>query len=675
MEKSETYMEFTREIYWNVGHSAGVLVQMYLLTLIAMAALGYGFWQRIKVYRKGQKVDRTDQIKERVVDALGNIFTQNKLLKVTGPGLAHALFFWGFFLLFIGTSLIVLQADFTDLFFGVKFLTGTFYKLFSVVLDIAGLVAIIMLAGLLVRRYIVRPAGLDNKSDDMIMHGLLFAILITGFVIEGARMAATELGTPLAAWSPVGLVFAKSMAGMSDETLRSFHKTTWWFHLVLVIGFIISIPFTKFRHIFTTSANYLFADRGPKGNMVTLDLEDEEAESFGTAELSDLAWKDIFDTDACTQCKRCQDRCPAHATDKPLSPMKVVNQIGEVAFAKANPASDANLVETVSKDALWSCTTCRACQEICPASIEHVNKILDMRRNMVLMEGEFPGEEVMTAVDQVEVNGNPLGLGYATRGDWAADLGVKTLAEDPDVDVLYFVGCYASFDKRNQAVAKAFIKLCTAAGVKVGILGKEEKCCGEPVRKMGNEYLYQTVAAENIELIKGYGIKQIVTTCPHCFNTLSKDYRDLDFDVPVEHYTVFLEKLLSQGSLKLTNDQVETEPESCTYHDSCYLGRYNDIYQAPRTLLSAVGIKIKEMDKSRAESFCCGAGGGRIMAEENLGSRISEKRVKMAAETDASTLVSNCPFCLTMFEDGVKGAELEDQLAPKDIAEILVERL
>jgi len=660
-------MEFTREIYWNVGNSAGVLIPMYLLTLIAFVALGYGFWQRVKVYRQGQALNRTDLLAQRIMGAVRDILLQSKLLRVAGPGVAHALFFWGFLLLFIGTCLIVVQADFTDPLFDIKFLTGTFYKLFSITLDIAGLVAIIMLGGLFIRRYIIRPEGLDNKKDDLIMHGLLFAILITGFVIEGARMAVTELGTPLAAWSPVGLVFAKVMAAVEPEALRSLHKATWWLHLLLVIGFIISIPFTKFRHLFTTSANYLFADRGPTGNMVTLDLEDEAAESFGAAKLADLSWKDIFDADACTLCKRCQDRCPAHATDKPLSPMKVMNQIGEVAF----DTPDANLVETVSKDALWSCTTCRACQDICPASIEHVNKILDMRRNLVLMEGEFPGEEVMTAVDQVEVNGNPLGLGYATRADWAAELGVKPLAEDPDVDVLYFVGCYASFDKRNQAIAKAFIKLCTAAGVKVGILGKEEKCCGEPVRKMGNEYLYQSVAAENIEMIKQYRVKQIVTTCPHCFNTLAKDYRDLDFDIPVEHYTVFLEKLHDQGRLKLGHGEALT----CTYHDSCYLGRYNDIYAAPRALLTAAGIKISEMAKSQVESFCCGAGGGRIMAEEKLGSRISEARVKMAAETKASTLVSNCPFCLTMFEDGAKGAELDGQLAPKDIAEILVERL
>jgi Fe-S oxidoreductase len=527
-------------------------------------------------------------------------------------------------------------------------------------------VAIVMLAGLFVRRYLVKPEGLETKWDDAIMHGLLFTILITGFLIEGARMAATELGTPLAAWSPVGLMVAKEMSGMSEASLRSYHVVLWWGHMVLVVAFLVAIPLTKFRHIFTTSLNYLFEDLGPTGKLVSLDLEDEEAESFGAAAITDLTWKDIFDADACTLCKRCQDRCPAHNTDKPLSPMKIVNDLGEVAFN--NP--EANLIEACDKDALWSCTTCRACQEICPASIEHVGKIVDMRRNMVLMEGEFPGEEVMTAMEQTEVNGNPLGLGYASRGDWAEDIGIKPLSEDSDVDILYFVGCYASFDKRNIEIARSFIKLCQAAGVKVGILGKEEKCCGEPVRKMGNEYLYQTLANENIELIKSYEIKKVVTSCPHCFNTLNKDYRDLGFDVEVEHYTVFLEQLLNKGKLK-----VESEHFDCTYHDSCYLGRYNDTYDAPRTLVKAAGGKLAEMDKSKAESFCCGAGGGRILAEEKLGERISIKRVNMAVESDAPTLLSNCPFCLTMFEDGIKGANVEDKLNAKDIAEVLVERL
>ncbi len=659
-------MELTREIYWNVGHGATTLVPMYLFFLVAAALLVKGFLDRVAIYKQGLPLDRTDDLGNRISNMLKDVLLQTKVSRVKWAGLAHALFFWSFFLLVIGTTLIVIQADFTDLLFDIKFLKGGFYLLFSITLDLAGLVAIVMLLGLFVRRYLVKPEGLETKTDDAIMHGLMLAIFVTGFIIEGSRMAVTEMGTSLAAWSPVGNIFAMLLSGLEEDSLRALHKGSWWFHLVLVMGFIAIIPRTKFRHILTTSSNYLFTDLGPTGKLTNIDLEDEEAENFGASQIQQMSWKDIFDADACTLCKRCQDRCPAYATQKPLSPMKVVNQLGEVAFD--NP--EANLLDTIGKDALWACTTCRACQNICPASIEHVNKIVEMRRNMVLMEGEFPGEEVMAAMEQTEVNGNPLGIGYASRGDWAEELEVQTLAENKDADVLYFVGCYGSFDKRNIAVAKSFVQLCKAAGIQVGILGKEEKCCGEPMRKMGNEYLYQTLAMENIEIIKSYDVKTIITTCPHCFNTLDKDYRDLGLDVEVQSYTVYLENLISSGKLKINAEEL-----ICTYHDSCYLGRHNDIYDAPRTLIEAAGGKIIEMEKNRDQAFCCSAGGGRIMAEENIGERINITRVKMAEETGAATLLSNCPFCLTMFEDGVKGAELDDKLAPKDIAEVLAERL
>jgi len=661
-------MEATRELYWNIGHGASVLIPMYLFTFAALGFLVRNGVERLKIYRQGKPLNRTDRRTERITLLLKNVLLQRRVLLVKGPGATHGLFFWGFAILFLGTCLVATQADFTDLLFGFRFLNGDFYKFFSLTLDLAGLVAIVMLLGLLIRRYAVRPKGLETSRDDAIMHGLLFAILITGYLIEGARMVVTELpnNMELAVWSPVGLVVAKALLGMGEGALRHLHQGLWWLHFFLVIGFICVIPFTKFRHIFTTSANYFFTDLGPKGALVTIDMENEAAESFGAAHLKDLTWKDIFDTDACTKCKRCQDRCPAHNTEKPLSPMKVINQLGEVATA----TPDANLIETVGKDAVWSCTTCRACQEICPASIEHVGKIVEMRRNLVLMEGEFPGDEVMTAMENTEVNGNPLGLAFASRGDWAEGLPVARLADSADVDILYFVGCYASFDKRNIKVATSFVKLCAAAGVRVGILGKEEKCCGEPMRKLGNEYLYQSLATENIETIKGYGVKKIVTACPHCFNTLSKDYRDLGFDIEVEHYTVYLNRLIEEGKLKLKSDSFD-----CTYHDSCYLGRHNDFYQEPRALVAAAGGAIREMEKSRAESFCCGAGGGRIIAEEKIGTRISGTRAKMAAATGSGTLVSNCPFCLTMFEDGIKGAELEGVLIPRDISEILVERL
>jgi len=661
-------MELTREIYWNVGHS--VLIPMYLLVAAAFGVLAWGIRKRLAIYRQGQPLERTDNRGERLKGVLRDVLLQARVLRVKGAGTAHGLFLFGFILLTIGTTLVFLQADILHPLFGVTFLKGGFYLLFSIVLDIAGLAAILMLVGLAVRRYLVRPKDLPNVADNGLMLGLLLAILITGFLLAGARMAATELGTPLANWSPVGLLCAQGFASMGEAAQRSAHTFLWWFHFALVLGFFCAIPFTRFRHLLLTPANVFFRDMGPKGMIPTLDLEDEEAESFGVATVSDLSWKDLFDGDACTYCKRCQDRCPAWNTEKPLSPMKLVNQLNEVSLNDVGKEEKSNLVETVTNDVLWSCTTCRACQEICPATIEHVNKIIGMRRNLVLMEGEFPGEEVQKAVEQTEVNGNPLGMAPAARADWAEGLEIADFSKGEEAEILYFVGCYASFDKRNQRIAQSFIKLLSAAGIRVGILGKEEKCCGEPVRKLGNEYLYQMLAMENIEQIQATGAKRVVTACPHCFNTLAKDYTDLGLELPVEHANVFLAELLKQGQLKLKQESLD-----CTYHDSCYLGRYNDLYQAPRELLAAAGARLTEMEKSKAESFCCGAGGGRILAEEKLGSRINQTRAKMAAATDTGTLVSSCPFCMTMFEDGIKGAELEEILKPRDLLEILAERV
>jgi Fe-S oxidoreductase/nitrate reductase gamma subunit len=659
-------MDATREIYWNVGH--GVVFPMYLLVMAAFGVLVWGFWQRLPIWRQGQPLNRFDRYDERVKRMVSELFGQLKVARVKDGGVPHALFFWGFMTLFVGTLLVMFQADFFTPIMQVNLLSGDFYRAFSLVLDLAGLLALFMLAALFFRRFVLKPEGLEIVDDDYRIHIILFTILVTGFLIEGARMAATELrqNPELARFSPGGLLAAQLFDAYTDDSIRSVHQLLWWFHFVLVLGFFCLIPYSKLRHIVTTSANAFFAPFEPKGSIATINLEDESIEQFGAARITDLTWKDLFDADACTSCKRCQDRCPAHTTDKPLSPMKVVKQVGEL--AEGNPSG--SLVEIVTPEALWSCTTCRACQDICPANIEHVNKILEMRRTLTLMEGAFPGDEVRTATGNIEVNGNPFGLAYAGRGEWATGLPVSIMEEDSDVDILYFVGCYASFDARNRAVARNFLAICAAAGIKVGILGKEEKCCGEPVRKLGNEYLYQMTAQENIELMRGYEVKRIVTTCPHCCNTIGRDYKELGLDIPVEHYTTFIHRLLDQGRLALN-----PEPFRFTYHDSCYIGRYLDIFDQPRAVLQQAGGMLIEMAKSGYDSFCCGAGGGRIMAEEKLGAKISEARVQMATETGAPLLVSNCPFCLTMFEDGIKTGGTEGRLQVRDLAEVVAGRL
>lgn len=658
-------MEATRQIYWNVGH--GVVWPMYVLAFAAMGICAWGFWRRIPVYRLGRPENRTDHLGQRLSNLIRGALGQAKVLR-TWPGFVHALFLWGFLVLFAGTLLVMAQADFTQPLFGVVFLKGAFYQGYSLALDLAGLVAIFMLAGLLLRRTSARPKGLPSSGEDIGVALLLLAILLTGFQAEGLRMAATELRQQpeLARWSPVGFIFAKACAGFREGQIVVLHRLTWWLHFLLSMGFIALIPFTKLRHLFTTSANRFFADLGPRGLQETLDFEAEGAEQFGASRVEHLRWKDLFDADACTSCARCQDRCPAALTEKPLSPMKVVQQVGEVAFTRPGES----LIETVGIGALWSCTSCYACMEACPADIEQVPKILEMRRHLSLMEGEFAGDEVRTAFENTEVNGNPFGLAPATRADWAAELGLPSLDSGEAFEVLFFVGCYGSFDKRNRKVARDFIALCQAAGVRVGILGKGEKCCGEPMRKLGNEYLYQNLAQANVELIRASGATRIVTTCPHCFSTLSRDYRDFGLELPVEHHSSFLNRLVAEGRLKLKAESAEF-----TYHDSCTLARSLDIVEAPRELLMAAGGRIREMEACGKDTFCCGAGGGRILAEEKLGTRINEKRLAMAAETGAPELVSNCPFCLTMFEDGLKTGGLEGKLQVRDLAEVLAERL
>ncbi len=658
-------MEATREIYWNIGTEA--LTTLYLLTALAIAVFIWGMAAQVKTLKLGRPLKRDDQFWKRLAYALSQSLAQSRVRSKRTVGGLHSLFLWGFVVLFIGTTLIFIQADILAPLFGITFLKGSFYLFYSIALDLSGFIALIMILGLAARRYIATSLNLPKNPGDFWSLFLLFVILVTGFLIEGLRIAVTEVNQnpELARFSPLGLLVAKSFAGVDARALRGLHAQVWWVHMVLVMSWIASVPFTRLRHLVLIPLNAFCADLGPKGKLITLDLEDESQETFGAAEIQDLTWKDMLDAEACVQCKRCEDACPAWNTEKPLSPMKVIRQIKEL----AQEGPTAKLVAKIGAEALWACTTCRACQSGCPAEVEHVPKIIEMRRNLVLMEGQFSGDEVAQAMDQMEVNGNPLGAAPATRADWSEDA-EELLVPLNEAEVVYFTGCYASFDARNQKVAKNLIQLAKAAGVKLAILGKGEKCCGEPARKMGNEYLYQALAAENIASLQAEGVKKVVTTCPHCFDTLSKQYPDLGLRIEVEHYASFLDKLVRAGKLKLN-----PQAESVAYHDSCYLGRYNDQYEAPRQLLAQAGAEVKEMRLRKKESFCCGGGGGRILAEENQGTRINQKRVRMAVETGAKVIASNCPFCLTMFEDGIKGADLEGKIIAQDLSEILVEAL
>ena len=557
----------------------------------------------------------------------------------------------------------------------------------------------------IVRRYVIKPERLaykgksDNTADDAIALLFILGIVVTGFLISALRIRVTYQETP---WESVRFVSwgiaAYALAGVETSTALTLHKVMWWTHTFIVLGFIAYIPYSRLLHIITTPANHFFASLKPTGYIEPIrDIENQE--SFGVSKLEEFTWKQIFDSDACTRCGRCQDGCPAYLTGKHLSPKKLVQDIKthwlEIAPAAikakvaavpaaegaeaAAPVAEATegtapgkalLGDVVSMHELWDCTNCMYCVENCSASIEHVQKIIDMRRYKVLTEADFAPELQLT-YRNMENNSNPWGIGAHMRADWAKEMGIKTLAEDPNVEYLFYVGCAGSFDDRGKKISVAFAKILQAAGVSFGILGTEEGCCGDSAMRGGNEYLFQSQAQANIEIMNGYGVKKIIAICPHGYNCIKKDYPNFGGNYEVYHHTEIIADLIAKGKIKLTKSQ----DGIFTYHDSCFLGRYNKVYDQPRAILNAIpGMKLAEMDRNLSKSFCCGAGGARMWMEEE-GERINNARTDQAIATNASTIAVGCPFCLTMLSDGIKDKQQSEKMVALDISEIVVKAM
>ncbi|MTV50747.1 4Fe-4S dicluster domain-containing protein [Heliobacillus mobilis] len=674
----------SREIYWNIPPSLKIL--MYTLLLFAVANLAYGLHQRYQHWMVGQKTNPAGDLGR----CIRETFLQRRVLKDLYPGIKHAAIFWGFTVMFLTTVIIAVQEQLK-----IEVFTGNLYLFFSLIADIGGLAAMTGLLMALYRRYVQKPDRLDNRPDDAIVLLLLLGIIVTGFLVEGIRVAATN--DIWADYSPVGNIVAELFRGSSENSLRSAHLGLWVTHMLATMAFIGYIPQSKLMHIFTTPINQYYADESSAKALPLVDLEAEDAETFGISKIEEFTNKQLMDLDACTRCGRCQDNCPAYLTGKPLSPKKMTQDLKEalnqkapelIAKAKAELSGEGQGEETtapsveeavtrfligdvIEQDTIWSCTTCRACQEVCPAYVEHIPKTVELRRNLVLMESDFPAE-VQTTFRNMENNGNPWGIGWAKRADWLGDLDVPQMGEldDPaEVEYLYWVGCAGSFDERNKKVSRALVKILQSAGVTFAILGAEEKCCGDSARRIGNEYLYQMLAMENIETMNNYGVKKIITACPHCLNTLKNDYPQMGGNFEVIHHTELIAQLLQSAKLRLNGQK----GKSYTYHDSCYLGRYNRVFEAPRDVLKQAGVQVVEMERNHEHSFCCGAGGGRMWMEETLGSRINLNRTEQALSTGAEGIAANCPFCLTMLTDGVKAKELADKIPVLDLAEIVSE--
>ena len=687
--------DVTREFYFNVGGPHGFMRWgIYIFMFISIFYLIYTVISKVLIWRQGKPELRTDYPEKRILAVIKYVILQAKILREKFAGIMHASIFFGFIVLFIVTLIIVVQEDFTGLFFHYHFLHGNFYLIWSLFGDLFGLIVLIGLGMAIYRRYKAKPTRLDTKGIDTFALVILTFIIVTGFCNEAMRIALTDF-PPFEVWSPVGYVLALPFSLINAEVLKSMHYINWWLHMLSAFSAIGLLATDKLGHIIISTLNVYYGNIKNENAQtkylvpVISPAEFETAESFGVGNVEQFTWKQLMDGDACTRCGRCQDNCPAWLTEKPLSPKKMINDVKanmDERIPQLRLAEDPASLETtplidgaVQSDEFWSCTNCAACMEACPVNIEHVPKMIDMRRYKVLMEGDMAGE-LQTTFQNMESNFNPYGFAFASRGDWLpADLGVKTLAEDPEVDYVYFVGCAASYDKRNQKVAIALLKILKQAGYKVGVLGAEEACCGDAAMRGGNEYLFHSLATTNLELFKAYGVKKVITTCPHGYNMLKKEYRSfaqvgvgsdgekLSYDIEVYHHTEVIADLVKNGKIKLK----EALAEKITYHDSCFLGRYNEIYAEPRDVIKAIpGTEYVEMSRNHKTSFCCGAGGARMFIEEHLGTRINQFRTKDAQSSGASKICTACPFCMTMLTDGATELDIQN-LETYDLAELV----
>ncbi len=649
----------TREIYWNIpGH-----IFLYVLFFPFLIVFVYGIYRQVRRLLMGQPTAVLGEFWDRVKGFGRDAVLQRRIAQDKVSGLLHLSMSWGFAILFIATCLVALQD-----YFGIPTLYGNFYLYFmSLTVDLFGLAAVVGVGIALARRYGARP---DRLLTPRVAHsyGVLLAlflvILITGFLTEGLRIAATD--DPWGRWSPGGWLASLPFLGLGQTEQATIHRLLWWFHAVVAFAFIAYLPYSISVHMLAAPANILLRSRERSGVLQPIDLE--HAERFGASAIQDYTWKHLLDLEACTECGRCQQACPAWTTGKPLTPKGVIIDLRDHLRLVSEGGDPRKMVgEVISHDVLWSCTTCGACHEECPVFIEPIPKIVDMRRHLVMEEADFP-ETMQQAMRSLEERGHPFRGTSAARTDWARGLDVSTMANDGRPEVLYWVGCAAAFDDRNQKVAVALARLLKRAGVNFSILGEEERCTGDPARRIGNEYLFQTLARENIATLNGYGIKKIVTSCPHCFNTIRNEYPKLGGSYDVVHHTELLASLTREGRLR-PQQRVEGV---AAYHDPCYLGRHNGVYESPRELLGAIpGLRTKEMGRCRERGFCCGAGGGLMWFEEKIGKRVSWERTEEALALEPQVLASACPFCLIMFEDAIKVKEASATTKPLDVAELM----
>ncbi|MCM3745804.1 (Fe-S)-binding protein [Paenibacillus pasadenensis] len=733
----------------------GQLIQLALF----LAVTGFGIYlfyravyHRYLYLKLGRPADWPLSGKDRWPEFLAQVFGQTKLLKDPKSGIMHIVIFYGF---------VILQLGALDLI--VKGLTGgghlpiPGYDLFSLVQEITVVLILLAMGYAAYRRYGEKLARLKRGLKPSIVLYFIFSLMFS--VLFSLAFERIWLGMEFSWYAPISSLMAEAFSGLSLTAAHVLFLISWWAHLAILLAFLVYVPQSKHFHIITAPINIFLRRKTPVGRLAKLDLEDEEAESFGVGRIEEFTQKQMLDFYACVECGRCTNVCPASNTGKALSPMHLIIKlrdhlidkgaavtgrspwVPEFAFGGIDPSKahlfqprsldhgpslldlaagvagkeevavaaegaagvrwldpgaaitnirptldwqkaswtvqerkpeEVELIgDVMTEDEIWACTTCRNCEDQCPVGNEHVDKIIDMRRHLVLMQGSMP-HEGQRAMQNIERQGNPWGISRSDRAKWTGDVdGIKvpTVKENPDFDILFFVGSMGSYDLRSRKISRAVARLLNESGVSFAILGNEEKNSGDTPRRLGNEMLFQQLCMENIETFQRYGVKRIVTACPHTFNTLKNEYPDFGMEgVEVQHHTQLFDRLIAEGRLKPAH-RVE---ERITYHDSCYLGRYNNVYDEPRNVLKAIpGVELVEMTRNRENGMCCGAGGGLMWMEETSGKRVNLARTEQALEVNPTMISSACPYCLTMLEDGTKLKEVDDLVKARDIAEIL----
>lgn len=662
-----------------------------LIFALVILVTAVAFWvpviRRIRIIRAGRPDGRFNHILQRLGSALSKILLQRCTLRSERvmTGFMHVFIFYSALTFDTMTINHTLEGFFPDFhLFG----NGGFGLFFSLLVDVMAILVLIGICFFAVRRFIIRPkAYRTTPLDSAVIYVALVLVTISYLYFE-AFAIAHHPGTERLAF--LGGALASSIAGsMTPAAIATHFQIGWWSHILLVFGFIAYVPHSKYFHMFAGSFNVLVNRDFPMGRIKALDIENSEI--FGIEKGPDLSWKDLLDAFACMECGRCQDVCPAAASDKPLSPKTIILNLKRHLLDNAAlyAAGDREKIKplmagTFSEEEIWACTTCGACMFVCPVEIEHIPKLLGARQSQVLMESKFPSE-LNSFFRNMETNSNPWGIGFSERFSWAEGLDVPTIADFPEAEYLLWVGCAGSFDEEGKKITRALVRVLKAAGVDFAVLGTEEKCCGDSARRLGNEYLFQMQANENIETFARHRVRRILTLCPHGYNTFLNEYPALLDVLPdvsdetraafarleVIHSSQLLDRLIAQGRLP----SVAVPGGRFTYHDSCYLGRHNDIVEEPRRVIKNLGIEdFSELGKNRKHSFCCGAGGGLMWTEENLGSRINHLRTDEVIASEAQTVLTSCPFCQTMLQDGLKDKGRED-IRVRDLIQLIAEAL